>query len=146
MAQTTLVVSFLLGVFIVGGAVLLLSRGRFRYTPAYGADGGDLADRLAEVARTPVAWMVGFLALTLVAGAATVLAVGGYGVAAGVSGGAAALLAAVGVAVLAGYLFYGTFAAARSRGLHSAQAAAFGSWALGLVLLLAVAASLLGIV
>jgi len=146
MAQTTLVASFLLGVLIVGGAVLLLSRSRFRYTPTYGDDGEDLSSRLAAVARTPVAWTVGFLVLTLLAGGATVLAVGGFDVASGVSGGATALLAAVGIAVLVGYVFYGTFAAARSRGLHAAQSVAFGSWAVGLVLLVAVAVSLLGLV
>jgi hypothetical protein len=145
MAQTTLVASFLLGVVLVAGAVLLLSRGRVRYTPGYATD-DDLATSLIRIARRPVTWTVSFVVLTLLVGGATVLAVGGYDVSPVVSDGATALLAAVGVVVLVTYVFYGTFVAARSRGLHPAQAAAFGSWAVGLLVLVAVAASLVGFV
>ncbi|WP_144901859.1 hypothetical protein [Halobellus captivus] len=145
MPQSTFVASFLLGIILVAALIGLLSRGRFRYTPSFGNGDGDLATGILTLARRPVTWTVSFLAVAMFAGIATVLAVGGFDVSPSVAGGATALLAAVGTIVLVGYVFYGTFVAARSRGLHAAQAAAFGSWAVGLLVLVAVAASLVGL-
>lgn len=146
MAQAILLASFLLGVLLVVGVIFLLSRGRYRYSPRFAKREGGPLSGLHSAVRTPVAWTVAFVLLTLLAGGATVLAVGGFGVSAGIATGAVAVLAGVGVVVLVSYVFYGTFVAARSRGLHAAQAAAFGSWAVGLLVLVAVAASLLGFV
>lgn len=144
MAQTALVASFLLGVLLVAGGIVLLSRGRFRYSPSYANDDADFATTVVRVAQRPLTWTVSFVVLTLLAGGTTVLAVGGFDVSSGIAGGATVLLAAIGAVVLVGYLFYGTFVVARSRGLHPAQAAAFGSWAVGLLVLAVVAASLVG--
>lgn len=146
MVQTTFVASFLGGILLVAGVVILLSRGRFRYTQSLGRGDDDLSANAARALRTPVVWTVSFVILALLTGGAAVLAIGGFNVSAAVARAATALLAAVGVAVLVGYLFSGTFVLARSRGLHSAQAAAFGSWAVGLLLLIAVAVSLVGLV
>ena len=146
MVQTILLASFLLGVLIIAGIVALLSRGRPHYTPRVVDEDDSLAAYLGRVARRPVTWTVAFVLLTLLTAGAAVLAVGGFEVSAGVAGAATTVLAVVGAVVLVGYLFYGTFVAARSRGLHSAQAFAFGSWAVGLLVLLGVAASLLGFV
>ncbi len=145
MVQTTLLASFLFGVLIVAGVVALLSRGRPRYAPQVVKDDG-LATSLETAARQPVTWTVTFVLLTLLTAGAAVLAVGGFEVSADIAGVATVVLALIGMVVLVGYLFYGTFVAARSRGLHSAQAFAFGSWAVGLLVLLGVAASLLGFV
>ncbi|MFC6872155.1 hypothetical protein [Halobellus marinus] len=143
MAQTMLLVSFLLGIGLVVGLVVLLTRGRYHHSADL-AGSGNLAQRLGRATRKPAVWAATFVLLTLLAGGATVLAVGGYGVSTDVSAGATTLLATLGTVLVVGYVFYGTFVAARARGLHAAQAAAFGSWALGLLVLVAVAASLLG--
>ncbi|MGQ4554799.1 hypothetical protein [Halobellus sp. GM3] len=144
MVQSVLLAGFVVGVAIVVGIAVAFARGRYQHTPSFTGERATSADGVLSVARTPAAWAVSFVFLTLLAGGATVLAVGGFGVSPGVARGASILLAAVGGAVLVGYIFYGTFVAARARGLHTAQAAAFGSWAVGLLLLVAVAASLLG--
>jgi hypothetical protein len=144
MAQPTLIVGFLVGAAIVATIVVLSTRGRYRYAPSPERDSGQSAGLLARAMRSPAVWIASFVGLTLLAGVATVLAVGGFGVSAGIAADAGVLLAAVGGLVLVAYVFYGTVAAARARGLHSAQAVAFGSWAVGLLVLVAVAVSLLG--
>jgi hypothetical protein len=144
MAQPTLLVGFLVGLALVVGIAVLSTRGRYRYKPRFYPRGERSPGILTRAARSPAVWMVSFLVLALLAGGATVLAVGGFDVSPDVAANAGVVLAGIGGTVLVGYVFYGTVAAARARGLHSAQAVAFGSWAVGLLVLVAVAVSLLG--
>lgn len=95
-------------------------------------------ERASELARTPLAWGLGFAGLVLVFGGGTWLFLSG-----GV--GAWALLAmgiAAGV-VVAGYMFYGAYTSIRSRGLGSAAGVAAGSWAAGMLFLVVLVAKLL---
>ena len=59
--------------------------------------------------------------------------------------GAGVVLAAGAATVLVAYLFYGTFISARGRGLSNSQAAALGSWALGLLAIAVISFKLLGV-
>ena len=142
MSQPTLLAGFLVGMALIVGFAVLPARQR-RSAPA-GRDTTGIASALGRQARTPAAWSVGFVLLTVVAGVATVLVVGGFGTGSGLGSASAALLAVIGAVVLGGYVFVGTFLTARSRGLYAAQAAAFGSWAVGLLVLAAVAVALIG--
>jgi hypothetical protein len=103
-------------------------------TPNLAGDQGSLAD-------SPAAWTAGFLLMTLVAGGGAVLLVSDVELAAAVGGGVA--IAGVFGAFLLGYLIYGTYDSARSRGLHSAQAALLSAWLFGSLIVVAIAAKLL---
>ena len=99
-----------------------------------GGEGGSLAD-------SPAAWTAGFLLMVLVAGGGALLLVSDAEFAASV-GGWMAVAAIFGV-LLVGYLVYGTYDSARSRGLHSAQAALLSAWLFGSLIVVAIAAKLL---
>lgn len=98
------------------------------------------ARRLRKVAGEPVAWMASFLLLVLVFGGGTVLYVSDATVP-GRALLAPGLLAAA-VAVFAGAAFLGVYQSARSRGGSAAQGVAEGSFLVGLLLIVVVAAKL----
>lgn len=135
----------LTGVFLVVVVGALARSREWRdYAPmqwAGGGGGGSVAGSLLDLARTPLAWTVTFLVLTVIVGAATVALVTGS-VPAGVARMAGMALAAVAVVVLGAYLAWGVHRTTRSRGFASAQAAAVGVWALGLAVLGAVVVQL----
>jgi hypothetical protein len=103
-------------------------------TPNLGGGQGSLAD-------SPAAWTAGFFLMALVAGGGAVLLVSDVEFAAAVDAGVA--IAAIFGVLLVGYLVYGTYDSARSRGLHSAQAALLSAWLFGSLILVVIAAKLL---
>jgi hypothetical protein len=138
--------SVLAGVVLVATVVFLSGRGWRQYSPAAiggGGPGDEGRPTVVALAGNPTVWMLSFLAAIAVFGGATIAFVGG-----GVSestiqlGGVVLVVAGGGVAI--GYLFFGTFIAAKGRGLGNAAAAAIGSWVLGLAFVLVVVAKLMG--
>jgi hypothetical protein len=98
------------------------------------------ARRLREAAGEPVVWMASFLLLAFVFGGGTVLYVSDATVP-GRALLAPGLLAAA-VAVFAGAMFLGVYQSARSRGGSAAQGVAEGSFLVGLLVVVAIAAKL----
>jgi hypothetical protein len=144
MAQTALVVSFLFGVALVATVAFVAGRGWREYTPAVAGRGDGGASPAARAANDPTVWTVVFLVAAVGGVGATVLVVGGGGGA--LQQGAGVALAVGAAAVLVGYLFYGTFVSARGRGLKSSQAAALGTWMLGMLAIAVITIKLLGVV
>lgn len=103
----------------------------------------ELTEMLSEFVKTPAVWAVGFVVVTVGIGAATVLAVGDFGLPEGMSDTFLTLVyAAVGL-LLTGFVFLGVYFATRGRGLGNAHGIAAGSFAAGLVFLVLVTAQLL---
>lgn len=129
------------GLVLVGVVVALARSFDWRVAgparPARAArDRRDGFDVVADAARSPVAWLVGFLALALGGAAAAVVLVGG---ATGpVRQGTWLALGLVTAAVFGGYVFWGTYQSARSRGVGSATAVLAGLWLLGSLFVVAV--------
>lgn len=125
--------------FVLAVVVAVLRYGHWEsYSPT---EPGDVSDRLRAVAASPAAWMLGFLALVVVFGGAAVLYVSDVTVPGGDVLGVVLLVAAA--VVLGGFLFYGTYDAARSRGRPAAQGVAEGAVMLGLLAVLAIAVRLI---
>lgn len=103
-------------------------------TPELDREGTSLAD-------SPAAWTAGFFLLVLVVGGGAVLLVSNASLAAAV--GSWTAFAAVFGVLLLGYLLWGTYSSARSRGLHSAHAVLLSLWLFGSLFLIAIAAKLL---
>lgn len=127
---TTLVV-----LAVVGG---VLRSGRWR---GYSLGGPDTFwPRLRGAAASPIVWSLLFLTLLLVFGGGTVLFVSGVSVpGAGVAG---IGLAAAAVVVFAAGLFIGVYGAARSGGRSAALGVAEGSFLVGLLFVVVIAAKL----
>jgi len=98
------------------------------------------ARRLREAAGEPVVWMASFLLLVLAFGGGTVLYVSEVTVP-GRALLAPALMAAA-IAVFAGAMFLGVYQSARSRGGSAAQGVAEGSFLVGLLGIVVIAAKL----
>jgi hypothetical protein len=138
----------LTGVVLVALVVALNARGWRQYTPA--AANLRTADRdrsvLAAAAGNPTVWVVAFLGAIVVFGGATVAFVGGGGSVPESAVQTAGIVLLVGGGLVAiSYLFFGTFMAARGRGLGNAAAAMLGSWVLGLAFILVVVVKLMGV-
>lgn len=97
----------------------------------------ELSARLREAADAPAVWMLGFLLLLVVFGGGTVLFVSGVG-----AGALGVALAAAAATVFALALFAGVYSAARSRGRPASQGVAEGSFLVGLLVVLLIAAKL----
>ena len=146
MAQSTLLLSVVAGVVLVATVAFLSSRGWRQYAPAaLGVRGGSDHSRLGELAGNQTVWVLAFLAAIVIFGGGTVLAVGG-GPSAEIAQMAGLVLVTAAGAVAIGYLFFGTFMAARGRGLGNAAAAALGSWVLGLLFIVVVVVKLMGMI
>lgn len=146
MAQSTLLLSVVAGVVLIATVAFLSSRGWRQYAPSALAASGE-GDRsvMAELAGNQTVWVLAFLAAIAVFGGGTVMAVGG-GPSAEMAGTAGLLLLAAAGVVAVGYLFFGTFIAAKGRGLGNAAAAMFGSWVLGLLFIVVLVVKLLGMI
>lgn len=151
MAQSAVLLSVLFGIVLLA-TVAYISRHEWRQYAVAGGGSVSSVSRTEEqslVSRTadsPTVWAVAFLLAVVAVGGATVVFVSGTATPEWATQAAGTVLAAGFVLGLALYLFYGSFISARGRGLNRAQAAAIGSWALGLLLITAVVAKLLGLV
>jgi hypothetical protein len=141
MVQTVLVGSLLFGLLLVGIAAYLSGHGWRRYAPLL--ERTDGRSDLRRALDSPVVWTLAFLAVAVAAGVAVVAFVAGE-VSQGIQQMAGVFLVAGTVIGLTLYLFYGTFVSARNRGLKSSQAAAMGSWAIGLLFIVVVVLKLMG--
>jgi hypothetical protein len=147
MAQTTFVVSFLFGLVLVATLGYVSARGWRRYSPPESRSSGSRAASTAtRVAQTPGAWILAFLVTALTFGLAAVAFVGGTAIPAGVKQASTLILLAGTVLIVVFYAFYGTFVSARGRGLKNSQAAALGSWVIGLLFIAVVVLKLAAVV
>lgn len=142
MVQTVLVGSLLFGLLLVGTAAYLSGRGWRRYAPL--VDRSDERSALGRALASPAAWALAFVGVAVAAGVGVIAVVGGE-IPAGTQRLAGLLLAAGTAVAITLYLFYGTFVSARDRGLKSSQAAALGSWAVGLLFIVVVVVKLMGV-
>jgi hypothetical protein len=149
MAQSMFLLSVLMGAALVATVAFLTTREWRQSTPAtLGLRSGEPTRSPAvELADNPTVWVVAFLTAVLVFGGATVAFVsGGSGIPESVVQSAGiVLLVATGV-VAVSYLFFGTFMAARGRGVGNAAAAAMGSWVLGLAFIVVLVVKLMGMI
>jgi hypothetical protein len=141
MVQSILVGSALFGLLVVGVVAYLAGHEWRHYSPILaGRDGESTLQRLL---RHPGVWTATFVVAVVGLGLSVVAVVSGD-----ITGDVrqtAGLFLAVGTAAgLTLYLFFGTFVSARSRGLARSQAAALGSWVVGLLLVVAIVFRLLG--
>lgn len=135
---------YLLSTLVTGGLLLGVavavgravgSDFRFEHGPAR----PSLSRRLAD---DPRVWMLAFLALVLVFGGGAVVFVGGFSLPASAVTLAGAALVGGTLVVLVGYVFYGTYLAARARGRPPSMATAQGATALGTLFLVALVVKL----
>ena len=141
--------SVLMGVVLVATVAFLTTRGWRQYTPApLGLRSGETKrSPVVELADNPTVWVVAFLAAVFVFGGATVAFVsGGTSIPESVVQSAGIVLLVATGLVAVSYLFFGTFMAARGRGLGNAAAAAIGSWVLGLAFVVVVVVKLMGMI
>lgn len=129
--------ALMMGVVLVA-LVATLARGRQWRTPPTG-EGGEaraesIAATVAEMARTPLAWTVGFLVLALVFGTATVAFVAG-GVPSAIAQGVGIAVALLFASVLGTYVLWGVYHSVRNRDVPNAQAAMVSLWVVGLLLI-----------
>jgi hypothetical protein len=136
--------AYLLSTLVTGGLLLgvAVAVGRamgagFRFEE--GPERPSLSRRLAD---DPRVWILSFLALVLVFGGGAVVFVGGFALPSGAVTVAGAALAGGTLLVVVGYVFYGTYLAARSRGRPSSMAAAQGAPALATLFLVALVVKL----
>lgn len=146
MAQTSLLVGTLIGSLLVGALVVLLGRGAKSYSLPQPIAGDGEQSLVARLAHSPGAWTAAFLLACVGFAGAALAFVGVVSLPEGTQAVVGAVLLAGGTLAFVFYLFYGTFASARGRGLENSHAAVLGSWAVGLLFVAAIALKLLGIV
>ncbi|WP_128905861.1 hypothetical protein [Halorubrum amylolyticum] len=145
MVSLTLLSTVLMGLLVVATFVAVAQIGGQRTAPGAGSDSryDAIVGTLGGIAREPVTWAVGFVAIAVGIGAVALLAVGNFGLPDGLSGSLLTVVyAAVGL-LLTGFVFLGAYFGARGRGLGNAHGVAAGSFAAGLVFLVLIAAQLL---
>lgn len=126
--------------------MLFTARGWRHYTvSAVPAGGGPSQSTDRQWSDDPTVLSLIFLLVALGFGAVAVLFIGGSGIPEGVTNAAGTTLIVATVTVTVAYLFYGTYHAARGRGLKRSQAALAGSWVLGLLFTIGVTLRLLGL-
>ncbi|EMA01221.1 hypothetical protein [Haloferax denitrificans] len=157
MAQTGLFLGFVLGVVLLALTVFLTGRGWRQYSVtsvpmptgggSSGRAGGSDTESGAAAGRwadDPTVLSLVFVLAALGFGAVAVLFVGGSAIPEGVSNAAGPVLVAGTLTVVVAYLFYGTYHAARGRGLTRSQATLLGSWVLGLLSVVGIVLRLVG--
>ncbi|MFB6303286.1 MAG: hypothetical protein ABEH78_10565 [Haloferacaceae archaeon] len=147
MAQVALLLSSLIGILLIGVIAALIGRGSRGYSlPERVTSEEGEPSPLVRAVRSPAVWTLAFVLAALgLAGAALAVA-GIVPLSPGATAAAGGALAAGAGLLLLFYIFYGTFASARARGLAKSQAAMLGSWAVGLLFVVVIALKLLGVV
>jgi hypothetical protein len=144
MVSLALLSTVVMGLLVVGvfGAVARYGAKRARPGRVLAAEPAEGAEariaRLRALSRNPTVWTVTFILLAVGLGVGAVAAVGDVGLPDGVSGALFGVVAGVVGLLLVGYVFYGAYAAARSRGLGNAHGVAAGLGALGLAFLVVI--------
>lgn len=138
-----LVSTFLMGLVLIAITVMFQRSGRVGDDAAGEAADGGAMDALSRVAYSPVSWVVGFVLLALGLGGGAILVVAGPDISGALADDALYAVGGFFGALLLGYLTWGVYLSAKSKGIHTAGATALGLWALGLVLCVAVAAVLI---
>lgn len=122
--------------------------GRFGRTPELVTGDGDgdrydrVVARLRSIASSPTVWAITFVVFAAGLGLLTVLAVGNFGLPEGLPGTLLNVVYGLVGLLIAGFVFFGAYAATREHGLGNAQGVAAGSIALGMVLMLVIAIQL----
>lgn len=140
MASTIYLVSAaLMALLLVAVVAAVVGRNWKGYTPKLGGE----RSVWSELAGNESAWTLAFLVVALAIGVgATWVSSGGSLEPSLVPIGGAVVGAALALAFVF-YLFYGTYAAAKSRGYQRAAAVMAGSWVLGLLLVVLITVNLL---
>ncbi|MFB6157078.1 MAG: hypothetical protein ABEJ34_04475 [Haloferacaceae archaeon] len=147
MAQVGLLLGPLIEFLLLSVLVALLGRGARGYSlPERLATGEGEPSLAARAARSPAVWTLGFVAACVGFAGAALAFVGVLSLPSGTRAAAGAGLVGGTALALVFYLFYGTFASARGRGLANSYAAALGSWAVGLLFVVVIALKPLGVV
>jgi hypothetical protein len=134
MAQTLLLSTLLTGVAVLTIAVAAVRWVDWR---GYALDTPEGPGLVSRTVSHPAVWILGFFLLLVVFGGGAVAFVAGVLSAAMVN--AVGLVLGVATAtVVAGYVFYGTYASARGRGRSASVAVAEGSTLVGALFLLAI--------
>jgi hypothetical protein len=148
MAEYGYLVTFLLTGAILVALVITFARARQWRTSSTAistASGKhvdhDVATRITRIARTPLAWTVGFLVLAVTVGATTVAFVA-EGMPTAISRGAGVAIAIVLASALGTYFLWGIYHSARHRDLSDAQATLVSLWVIGLLFIVAVVLNL----
>lgn len=144
MAQLGYLVStVLMGLFLVAVVGFLRLAERREYSPTFSRSEASPLGAIGDLARNPAVWIAVFLVVTVGAMLAAVVFVGGLVPSeAGLTAAGLVLGAVVGLLV-GGYLLWGVYTTARARGFHSAAAVMVSAWALGILVVVGIAAKLL---
>ncbi|WP_266079939.1 hypothetical protein [Haladaptatus caseinilyticus] len=137
---SALVMGFLLTVL---GLALVRARDWQRYIlpkqpGANWSDGEAEFELLRAVATNSTVWVLSFILLSLGIGAGAVLFVSGTTVPASLRQNAWLSVVSLSIALVAGYIFWGTYQSSRYRGLDSAQATLAALWVWGILFIVAV--------
>lgn len=138
MAQMLLLSTLLTGVVVL---VIALAAVRWVDWRGYAPDSPEGPGLASRVAGHPAAWIVGFLLLLAVFGGGAVAFVAGF-LSDSMVGVVGLVLGAATAAIIAGYVFYGTYASARGRGRPTSVAVAEGTTLVGALFLLVIAVRL----
>ena len=129
----------LMVLFLFAIVVAIVGRDWKAYTPTLTSGGSPLS----AAAENESVWVLVFVVVALaLGGGATLVASGDTYSASLVTAGGIVVGVALGLAFLF-YLFYGTYAAAKARGMRRAAAVMAGSWILGLLVVVGIAVKLL---
>lgn len=142
--ESIVVSTFLMGLVLVAIAVAAGRSTYFGENAAAEESGADLAVVLSQVARSPRTWVVGFLLLVFGIGGGAILAVSGPDISQAAADTAIYAVGGFAGALLVGYLIWGVFLSAKSKGIGTAGAVALGLWVLGTVVVGAIVAMLVG--
>jgi hypothetical protein len=139
MAQTLLLSTLLTGAVLLAIVVVAVRWVDWR---GYALEPREGPGLLSRAAGHPAVWIVGFLLLLAVFGGGAVAFVAGVGLPEEMVSAVGVVLGAATALVVAGYVFYGTYASARGRGRPTSVAVAEGSTLVGALFLLVIAVRL----
>ncbi|MEF8791297.1 MAG: hypothetical protein V5A61_14325 [Haloarculaceae archaeon] len=130
----------LLSTVVTGALVLAVALVAVRWVDwrGYSPDSPERPGLLARAAGHPAVWIGGFLLLLAVFGGGAVAFVAGASLPTETVNAVGTGLGVATAAVVSGYVFYGTYAAARGRGRPASVAVAEGTTLVGTLFLLAV--------
>lgn len=144
-----LLITILTGVVLVGLVAVLNARGWRDYKPGFLPSRASERDQslVADLADNPTVWIIVFVGAIALFGGTTIMFVSSGGnIPESVTQTAGIVLGAAAGLVAITYLFFGTFMAARGRGVGNAAAAAVASWVLGMLFVVVLVVKLMGMV